>query len=239
MIKYVTEVKNRAIVLFFSCFLFFVVSYFYGGSLLTLSIFLNEELVKNNVLNYFIFTSMTDIFLTYLNMSFCATSYLAYFKLSYHFISFLKPALRKREFRLLNNFFVASVLSCPISLKLNNSLLLPAMSSFFLGFHFLGDGCVDFHFEASVLNYSVFYKEMLFNCFLNLQVVIIFFVLLDLVSYKPGALKKIRRPICFLLLVISTLITPPDVFSLIFSYLTLVTFFEFSVFFLILKIGEG
>lgn len=235
MIKHLFEIKYRLSLIIFSTLIFLLFSYYYSKFFLILTIFSNNELIKNNILNYFIFTSITDLFLTHFNLSICITNYLIYFKLFYHLICFTKPGLYKKEFFSFKKLFFINVYLSIFSFIVCHVIILPIMSKFFLGFGFLKNSYINVYFEANIYNYTIFYKEILFNCFLNFQIFTLFFLGLNYYIHNFQIFKKIRKFIYLILLIISTLITPPDLISQISTFFSVVVLFEISILFSVLK----
>lgn len=231
MTKYIIEIKNRLFLIFLGCTIFTLVSYYYRSPLLILSVFLNSELINKNLLNYFIFTSITDLFLTYIKLSVSFLSYFLYYMLCYQTICFLQPGLYHKEFRYLKKLFNLSFFFGLMSATVTHKILLPFTSSFFLGYYLNNIQYMDFYFEANICEYFVFYKKILFSSFLNFQVLVVFSFTLNLLSYNKLFLKRSRKFIFLVLLILSTISTPPDILSQILSYVCLIFSFEISVFF--------
>ena len=230
MIKHFFEIKNRLFLIILSSTVFLIISYYYSKFFLILSIFSNTELVKNNVVNYFIFTSITDLFSTHLILSVCITNYLIYFNITYHLICFLKPGLFKEEFFKIKRVFYVSICLSLFSFILSHILILPIMSKFFLGFGFTKNNYISFYFEANIYSYFMFYKGILFNCFVNLQISILFFISFNYYVNNLNEFGKTRRFFYFILLILSTLLTPPDLISQMLTFLSAVLLFEAAIF---------
>ena len=90
-------------------------------------------------------------------------------------------------------------------------------------------------FEANICEYFLFYKKTYFSFFINFQFIIIFFLFTNYINFSIKIFKKIRKIVYLCLLLISTIITPPEVFSLILCYIILITLFEINLFLKIVK----
>ena len=235
MIKYFIEIKNRTILLFISYFLLFVVFYYYSYFLLILTIFLNKEIINNNILNYFIFTSISDLFYIYLKLSVSFSNYLIYFIISYHLICFLKPGLYKKEFSSLKFYFKVNLILNMVLFIFFNNTLLPFISRFFFDIYFDKINYINLFFEANICEYFLFYKKTYFNFFINFQLMILFLLFLNYFNLNFKIIKNIRKIIYLIILLFSTMITPPDVISLILFYSILICLFEINFFFTILR----
>lgn len=235
MIKYFIEIKNRIFFVFITYFLLFSVFYYYSDFLLILTVFLNKEIIINNILNYFIFTSISDLFFIYLKLTICFSNYLIFFIIIYNLICFLKPGLFKKEFFYLKFFFKFSLIFNFLFFFFFNNFLLPFISNFFFNIYFNKNEYINLFFEANICEYFMFYNKTYFSFVINFQFITIFFLLINYVNFNIKLFKKIRKIVYLSLLIISTLITPPEVFSLILCYLGLIFLFEINLLLIIFK----
>ncbi len=92
-----------------------------------------------------------------------------------------------------------------------------------------------FYFEAKLNEYLVFYKSVFYLCNLIYQIVILFFIFLDLFKTNLLIIKKFRKIFYFLFLIVSTFLTPPEViFQLIIS-ICIITIYELVTIHMIFK----
>ena len=91
------------------------------------------------------------------------------------------------------------------------------------------------HFEAKLNEYLNFYFKFYYICILYFQT---FLLLILFISYMQNQLKIIkyfRRFLYYIFILVSTLLTPPDVFSQIILSSSIIFSYEILVFFVILK----
>ena len=235
MINYFIEIRNRIFLLFISYLLLFIVIYYYSYFLLILTIFLNKEIINNNILNYFIFTSISDLFFIYLKLAASFSNYLIYFVISYHLICFLKPGLYKKEFLSIKFYFQVNFIFNLTLLLLFNNTLLPFISQFFFNIYFDKNNYINLFFEANICEYFIFYKKTYLSFFINFQIMVLFLLCLNYFDLNSKMIKKIRKIIYLMILLFSTAITPPDVISLLLFYFILLSLFEINFFVTVLK----
>ena len=233
MIKYFVEIKNRIIIIFVSYFCLFLTIYYYSYFLLILTVFLNKEIINNNVLNYFIFTSISDLFFTYLKLTNNFSIFLVYFNVFYHFICFLKPGLYKKEFFYLKFYFKLNLIFNFLFFIFFNNILLSFISNFFFNVHYDKNNFIKLFFEANICEYFMFYKKTYISFFINFQFMALFLLFLSYLNIS--ILKKSRKIIYFTILIFSTVVTPPDVFNLFLGYFILIILFEINLFFMVTK----
>ena len=116
-----------------------------------------------------------------------------------------------------------------------NFLTLPICWDFFVSFQGTSLNFVNIFLELRVEKYlEMYYKIYYLNIFV-LQLVLVFFVFVDSLTNKIVFVKKTRKPTYFLLIIVSTCITPPDVLSQLTLFGFLFCFFEIGIIILILK----
>ena len=228
MIKAFIEIKNRIILSIITLLSVFSTAYYYKAFLLILIIISNSTL-SNDILNYFIFTSITELFLIYILLGFFVTSQAFYFISVYHSICFLSSGLYQTEYKYLKFIFSISVSLGILSIYFFNKVLVPILSNFFLSFQEYSLQSISFYFEAKIYDYLNFYKDVYLSCFFSFQCCVILILLSSYVSNNIELLKILRKFFYLLLLVFSTLVTPPDIFSQMFLFLNLTTGFEILV----------
>lgn len=228
MFKSFIEIRNRFFLINIASVSLCLVVYYYKTFLLILIIFSNMIFSKN-ILNYFIFTSITELFFIYILLNFYFICQVIYFIIFYQCICFLSAGLFKHEYKSLKFVFIFSILLKIYSDHFFQKILIPIISQFFLSFRYLSIKTVNFHFEAKIYEYLIFYKDVYFSCFLSFQSVILLILFSDYISKNVTVLKIYRKFICVTLLILSTIITPPDLFSQLFLFTNLVIGLELTI----------
>lgn len=234
MIKAFAEIKTRIILSIITVLSVFPTAYYYKTFILT-SVIVSNFKLSNEVTNYFIFTSITELFSVYIMLSVFLTVQVLYFTITYHVICFVAPGLYKIEYNYSKHAFLVANMLWVLSLHFLNSVLIPVLSTFFLSFQDCDLKNVSFYFEARIYDYLVFYKDTYLSCFLGFQSCVLLILLSNLVSNNLELLKTIRKFLYLTLLVFCTAVTPPDVFSQLCLFLLFSSGFEILIFINIFK----
>jgi sec-independent protein translocase protein TatC len=229
MIKAFIEIKNRIILLVSTALSAFLIAYYYKTFILILIIVSNSRL-SNDILNYFIFTSITELFSIYLTLCFFLSSQILYYTILYHIICFLSSGLYKIEYNNLKFIFSLIILLGIVSIYFFYKILIPTLSDFFLSFQNYSLKTISFYFEAKIYDYLIFYKEIYLSCFFSFQSCAVLILLSNFVSNDLGLLKPLRKFFYIILLLFSTAVTPPEIFSQFFLFINLVFGFETLIF---------
>lgn len=234
MTEAILEIKNRTILLGITLLGTVSIVYYYKLLLLIL-IIISNPILSNDVLNYFIFTSITELFLIYILLGFLIAKQVIFFVILYHFICFLAAGLFRIEYNYLKYLFFISFFLAALCSYFFNQILVPIASLFFLSFQDNTTKSINFYFEAKIYDYLKFITEIYFDCFLSFQLCVFLILFTNYVGNNIKLLKSIRKFFYLLLLVLSTITTPPDVFSQMFLFLMFLSGFEALIFINILK----
>ena len=230
MISAIVEVKNRICLLFLILLSILIIIYYYYFSLLVL-IIISNTLLSYEILNYFIFTNIAEFFFIYILLSFFVAKYILYFALIYHIICFLSSGLYRSEYVYLKFLFIICLFFTWISNKISYKILIPATTTFFFSFqNYATSQSMPFYFEAKIYDYLTFFFEIYFSCFYSFQLCTILFLLANYASKNLRFLKSVRRIFYLFFLTLSTIITPPDIFSQLFVFFSFLIIFEAFIF---------
>tara|TARA_B110000908_G_scaffold150661_2_gene184816 strand:+ start:1474 stop:2202 length:729 start_codon:yes stop_codon:yes gene_type:complete len=230
--KYFIEIKNRLILILICWSFLFFISYLNKEILLFLTVKPNLSLDEKF---YFIATGVVEIFNSYLALTYFISFQCSLYIVYLHTIMFFSPALYKFEQKKINTLFLISFILWLIGNCVFNFLTLPICWDFFVSFQGTSLNFVNIFLELRVEKYlEMYYKIYYLNIFV-LQLVLVFFVFVDSLTNKIVFVKKTRKPTYFLLIIVSTCITPPDVLSQLTLFGFLFCFFEIGIIILILK----
>ena len=234
MIKTFIEIKNRIVLLSITFISVFCITYSYKILFLMLTLITNPAL-SNDVLKYFIFTSITELFTIYITLTFFITQQILLYVFFYHCICFLSLGLYKKEYSYLKYiFYISLILNILSNIFFFNSII-PVLSMFLLSFQQYSLQAISFYFEAKISDYLIFFMELYSNCFFSFQCGIIIILISNSISKKLIFLKNFRKYVYLLLLTISTLTTPPDIFSQLILFNIFIIGFEIQILYNILK----
>ncbi len=138
---------------------------------------------------------------------------------------FIAPGLHKREKNKSKGFlFIASLLFF-VGIAFSYYVIMPMSVSFFYGFQIAENIVNNFTLDSYI---SLFTNTMLgISLVFELPVVIYFLTKLGLVT--PSFLKKYRKHALVLVLILSAIITPPDVASQVIVSIPILILYEISI----------
>lgn len=241
MLKYLLEIKNRLLLLFFSWVSTLFVIYFYKEILLFLIVQPKNFAICSNTnftSVYFIFTNVTEIFLVYMKLITFLSFQVFFLHLAYHCFTFLNLAMFKQESYYLKTFLKFSVLSWSCSIFLTCFILIPISWKFFLSFQdTISSKLAPLHFEAKLNEYLSFFIITYYLCVFYCQFFTLLFCFLNYLSnHQVKIIKKFRKLFYYLFVIFSTIITPPDVFSQVGISLLAIVSYEMFIFICLFKI---
>lgn len=102
---YLFEIKNRLILLVIAFIFCLLISYSYKETLLFLTVKNLNDSNKQNFI-YFISTSVTELMVTYLRLSYINSILLSSHLFIYHLLMFFHPALNTKEYILFQKYLI-------------------------------------------------------------------------------------------------------------------------------------
>jgi len=231
MLKYFIEFKNRFFLIIFSC----VLSTFAGYTYKEVIIFFisQSSMLSLKNFNYFIFTNVTEILYTHLQILTFMEAQIFLIYSMYNLIIFLCPALFKNEylfavFSLKLSFFVWLVTSLCF-----NFYMTPTTVSFFFSFqefiHF------NLYLEAKLNEFLDIYFLFYYFVVLYAQVFVLLFSVFFHLNLKHKKVQKFRKTCHYFLFLLGGFMTPSDFFIQFPASFFLIIFFECLFFLACLK----
>lgn len=236
MLYYFLEFRNRLFYILISFLFFFFIGFFYKESLLYFLVKIN--LFQNKTFfPYFIYTHLTEVFNTYILLSFTFAAYLCVPLILVHLFYFITPGLYLFEFVLFKKFVLISLFVWFLNNLLTYYFLVPLIWNYFCYFDSNNlQGPLSLHFEAKLSEYVDF---LIYSYVLtNLLSQIFFFMYLFVLNYNSIDLifiNKSRKYLYVLIFILASILTPPEVISQLFFAIPLVVLSEFIIIFLLLK----
>jgi sec-independent protein translocase protein TatC len=225
--NYFLELRNRFTLIIITLFSIFFTSYFYKEVLLFL--FFEPEVLTN----YFIFTEVSEVFSVYIELCMLFSFHLTLLMCIYHIFAFVSFGLFKSEYYMVRYILLGLSSSWFLSLLLSKLFLIPLILKFY--FNFKSTSFFDFYFEAGLLKYFNFYKEH-YNLFaFYSQFLIIIIVCFNYLNQQLRSITKYRKLVHYIILLIATLVTPPDLISQFVLSLTFISFYELFFLLLVLR----
>jgi sec-independent protein translocase protein TatC len=229
-----SEFKSRVLLLIITLFGLVLTCYKYKKGLLVLLVISNPA-ATYEVLNYFILTSITELFRAYIALIIFILKQLVHFIFLYHVISFLSSGLYQKEYKYVKSVAHSSLLLGIMSERFSTVVLIPNLSYFFLSLLDHDTKNLDFFLEVKIQDYFLFSSELYESSFLSFQCFVLLIVFSSYLSDYLDLLKMTRKFFYLSLLVVSTVATPPDVLSQLLLFVGLVSYFEMLVFTSVLK----
>lgn len=233
--KYYIELKNRFLLVTVAWVSTLLVSYIYKEALLFL--ILKPSLSYSNESSmYFIFTDVTEVFSVYLKIIVFFGFHTIIIYTLYHLLIFFSLGLYKFEYEYLCFLFkmIGIVFIC--SIFVFNNILLPITWHFFLSFQsFSFLKSIDFYFESKIEEYLTFYLTSYYICVCYCQTFVLLIIFFEHIKADLVKIKQYRKVLYYSFVIISTLITPPDIISQISLSLSFIVIYEILLFNIILK----
>ena len=222
MSKYLSEFKNRFILLFITWISVIFVSYFYKETLLFLLVEpdLFNTFNMSSPLYYFIFTDILEIFSVYIQLILFLSSQILFLYFLYHFFTFLSSGLFFFEYLYLSFVLKTVIVIWSLSVLLSKYVLIPLTWNFFISFKSLSS--ITLHFEAKLNEYLNFYISFYYLCIFYGQIFTLLLFFLFYLNTSISVIKKFRKLYYYLVFIISTLISPPEILSQILISLFLI-----------------
>nr|YP_010516738.1 SecY-independent transporter protein [Haslea karadagensis]UXN44281.1 SecY-independent transporter protein [Haslea karadagensis] len=234
--RYYIEFKSRSLLLIMTWVSTILVSYLYKEILLFLMIEPSLNYSNQNML-YFIFTNVTEIFTVYLKIIIFVGNHILIIFTLYHITLFLSLGLYKSELKNITFLIKTSFLVFILSVNFFNNILLPLSWSFFLSFQsFSFLKSIDLYFESKLNEYLIFYITSYYLCVTYCQIFVLLISFCKYLKNNLNQIKQYRKIIYFSFLVMSTVLTPPDIISQIVLSLNLIFIYELLVYNLIFQL---
>ncbi len=218
-IEHLEELRARLIKGLIAVLIAFIAAYFVSGYIID---FLNRPLLALEG-SQLTLLAPTEGFMVRLKTALLAAIVIASPVVFYQFWKFVAPGLYRKEKR-----FIFPVVGWSVLLFLIGGLfayqVLPFAMKFF---HSFAGGGVENFWSLSRYITFVTYLLLAFGLVFELPLVIYFAARMGLVT--PAFLRKKRRHAIIILLVLSAMITPPDIFTQAVLVLPLVILYEISI----------
>lgn len=227
------EIKNRGNFTVLSAIILTIVTFNYKEIALYLIIKPCLASLKYNHM-YFIYTNLTEILSNYVTISIVICLVNFCILITYNFIEFIIPGLYKKEIFILKKIFSYSFRFLKLSVYIFYTYTIPITWDFFLNFQKPTLG-FKFYLETRLSDYLNFFFDILSLTVVVGQLCLFLFLLLDSKINNKNRFKVLRKKNYMALLLFSTLITPPDLFSQIFVYILNIILYECVIYFILIK----
>ena len=189
--------------------------------------------------NRMISTGSTEIFMTYLRVSFFAGCFLTFPFLLWQVWMFVAPGLYKNE----KGVFLPYLIATPVLFFLGGAmvyyLIMPAAWTFLLHFQSTGENtALRIDHEQSVGEYLSIVMTLIFVFGLSFQLPVLMTLMARAGLLGAQSLRNFRKYAIVIMFAVAAVITPPDVFSQIALAVPLCLLYELSIL-LVSRIEKG
>lgn len=230
MTKYIIEIKYRTVCILIVFFTFIPILFIYKFYIIHFFLWINP-----NSLNYFILTSITELFNVFFNISFFIIKYILYYFVYYHIVSFLALGLYEKEYKSLKKIFIMSLFLWALSTGLFLSIFLPLTFDFFFDFQKKSTETLNLFFEPKIEEYFSFILSIYSQSYIGFQLLLIFAIFFEYAKTNLNIIKNLKKFIYIFILLVATIITPPDMLNQILFFIFFVVSLEIHIFCKILK----
>ena len=233
--KYLLEIKYR---FFFSLFAWiFVILNCYYFIVVLLYVFMRFSIKSNDTgLVYFLTTDVAEVFVAYAQLSYYIGNQMVLIFIYLQVFVFLSTGLYPFErsyFKAVMVITIVGWISCVLTI---NNLIFPTSWNFFLRFQeYLSFQNVIFYFEIKLNEYLKFYKSIYYLCTLLYQIIVLFFIFLDLFKTNLFIVKKLRKVFYLFFFIFSTFLTPPEVIYQLIISIFIIIMYELTIICVIFK----
>jgi sec-independent protein translocase protein TatC len=221
-LAHLEELRRRLITCAIAIGIGFVISYFFSKQLFSLLVLPLVKVLPAD--SQLIFTSLPEMFLTYIKVSLVAGIILAIPVIFYELWMFIIPALYQKEKRYLVPFVLFSSILFILGALFGYLIVFPYGFKFFIGF-----ATEDIQARPSVKQYFSFAIRLLlaFGLVFEMPVVVLFLARIGLVT--PDAMKRFRKFAILCSFILAAILTPPDVATQIMMALPIIILYELSI----------
>lgn len=233
MRKYFFEIKNRIYLILLLFISLLIVFYTYKELLLFFILKTTQTLNRSSecFYYYFIFTDVTEIFYVYFKLILFSSIQFTYLYAVYQILLFFSPAFFEAEYLFIKRTIVFSIVAWFFSSVFTCRYIIPVSWDFFLSFQSLNvNYSSNLYFEAKISEYVAFYFNMYFYCSIYSQTLVFIVILFNQYQKNIISIKKYRKIHIYSFILLSTFISPPDIFSQIVISFVFIFLYELSVF---------
>lgn len=222
-LSHLEELRRRLIICAIAVGVGFAISYIFSKQLFSFLILPLTKVLPDD--SRLIFTSLPEMFITYIKISLVAGIILALPVIFYELWMFLAPALYQRERRYVVPFVSFSSILFVTGSLFGYFIVFPYGFKFFISF-----ATEDIQALPSVKQYFSFAIRLLlaFGLVFEMPVVVLFLTKIGLIT--PEAMKRFRKFAILCSFILSAILTPPDVATQIMMALPIIILYEVSIF---------
>nr|AEP41154.1 SecY [Phytophthora drechsleri] len=222
------ELKYNFFIILITFSYLLIISYYFSDQLIYLLV---TNLLNQNMLKYFIFTNITEILITNIFISIFISTFIT-IQLSILLIwFFLSKGLYKFENFFFIKFYVLFIIFNFLIIYFIFTNIIPHIWNFLLNLNFSNLYLLTIYFEPKINNYF----DFIFSSFIYIFIIFIYFYLLFFLIFNNifsiKLIINLRKFFYLKLIILSALITPPDLLNFFIIYFLFIYIFEIFIFF--------
>ena len=229
--EHLLELKSRLIKIVFFFIASTLISFKFSWDIFAI---LSQPLLKltdNNADFYFIYTRLTEGFMTEIKIAFVFSLFFTSPVFFYHLYKFIAPGLYKHEKSMIAPYLFFPPILFLIGVLIVYFVVMPITWKFFISFqNLVPDNGIVMKLEARISEYVDLIIELFTGFGIAFQLPILLIILTKFKIITVSQLIKFRRYSIVLIFIIAAILTPPDVFSQIILALPLMLLYEISIF---------
>nr|AEP41181.1 SecY [Phytophthora hibernalis]AFQ02356.1 SecY [Phytophthora uniformis] len=224
---HIFELKYNFFIILITFFYLFLISYCFSDQLIYLLV---NNLLNQNLLKYFIFTNITEIFITNIFIAIFISTFITT-QLSILLIwNFLSKGLYKFENFIFIKFYFNFIIFNFIIINFIFTNIIPHIWNFLLHLNFSNLYLLTIYFEPKINNYFNF----IFLSFIYIFIIFVYiFFLFFLIFNNIFSIKfviNLRKFFYLKIIIVSACITPPDIINFILIYIIFIFIFEIFIY---------
>jgi sec-independent protein translocase protein TatC len=177
-----------------------------------------------------IYTGLTEAFVTYLKLAFFGGFILSFPLILWQLWLFVGPGLYDHEKKFIWPFLIASPLLFLMGAALSYYVVCPWAWEFFLSFEMPATSHgLSLHLEARMSEYLTLVIKLILAFGLCFQLPLVLLGLCHIGVLSPESLKRHRKYAFLIIVIVSAIITPPDIISPLSLIIPLYSLYEISI----------
>ena len=232
LMEHIIELRNRLIWAVGALLVLFIVCYIFAEHIYAFLVRPLAEILGDQQGRRMIFTDLTEVFFTYIKVSFFAACFLTFPVFAVQLWGFVAPGLYKNEKQAFLPFLIATPILFFMGGALVYYLVMPLAWSFFLSFEMpaAGDGTLAIQLEAKVNEYLGLVMKLIFAFGLSFQLPVLLTLLARAGLVTSQGLAAKRKFALILAFVFAAILTPPDIISQVGLAVPIILLYEASIF---------
>nr|AUQ44107.1 SecY [Phytophthora cyperi] len=221
------ELKTYILISLISFFYLFFISYYFSDQLIYLLI---NNLLNKNMLKYFIFTNITEIFITNIFISIFISIFI-WIQLNILLVwNFLLKGLYKFENFFFIKFYLLFIIFNFFIINFIFINIIPSIWNFLLKLNFSNLYILTIYFEPKINKYFDFiFLSFIYSYLIFIYFFILFFFLFNNI-FQIKILINLRKFFYFKIILLITIIIPPDIINFLLIFFCCIFIFELFIY---------